>query len=82
MTAGGANDDYAHPSFALKIAGTLRKTGPETWIEPNQDSLIACMESLIEKRAPDLNPAAGVTWIAENFSWAKSVDKLMALFDV
>jgi glycosyltransferase involved in cell wall biosynthesis len=80
VTAGGGTDDYAQPSFALKIASKPESDGPATWQEPELDSVIACMETLIEKRGAELNPAQGTAWIAENFSWTKAVDKLAALF--
>ena len=80
VTAGGATDDYAQPSFALKIASKLESKGAETWLEPELDSVIACMETLIEKRGAELNPAKGAAWIAENFSWARAAEKLAALF--
>lgn len=81
MTGGGATDDYAHPSFALKIASTRRNRGAEVMLEPDLNSTIAGMEALVEGRS-GANPAEARAWIAQNFTWAKATEQLVALFDI
>jgi glycosyltransferase involved in cell wall biosynthesis len=80
VTEGGATDDYAQPSFAVKIAARRQTVQGRTTLEPLLDSLIACMEALIERRTPGLDMAKGAAWIAQNFTWDKAAEKLGALF--
>jgi glycosyltransferase involved in cell wall biosynthesis len=80
VTAGGSTDDYAQPCFALKIAARKMVEGTRSSLVPDFDSLVACMEALIERRANEMDTARAVAFIAENNTWAKAVDKLAALF--
>lgn len=80
VTDGGASDDYAQPSFALKIASKPVVHRDLGMLEPNPESLADAMLRLIERRTPQLNMAAGSRWIAENFTWKQAVDKLLAAF--
>lgn len=80
VTEGGSTDDYAQPVFALKIASKVRQDGPRSLLEPNIDSLVACMESLIERKTPNIDMTKGAPWVAENFSWDNAAQKLSALF--
>jgi glycosyltransferase involved in cell wall biosynthesis len=71
LTAGGSTDDYAQPSFALRIASARTSSDRHgNYLEPDLDSLIAGMEQVIERRMPDWDAAAGIAWISENLSWA------------
>jgi len=79
ITDGGSTDDYAHPSFACKIASRRISRDGEVRLEPDLDSTIAGMEALVEGRG-GTDPATAVASIGENFTWAKAVDKLVALF--
>jgi hypothetical protein len=47
-------------------------------LEPEQDAIVEAMLRLIEQPRPDMTP--GVKWIAENYSWTRAVDKLLAAF--
>ncbi|MDR3525686.1 MAG: glycosyltransferase family 4 protein, partial [Rhizomicrobium sp.] len=79
LSQGGATDDYAHPSFAIPITTRLSGNGIENWLEPELDSVVAGMEALIERRS-GCDASKAVPWIAEHFSWAKAVDKLLNVF--
>ncbi len=80
LTEGGATDDYAHPSFAGKIASTIEEREGRRRREPDPDSLLAGMEALIEGRLRQDRPAAE-GWIARNFTWNKVTEKLLAVFE-
>jgi glycosyltransferase involved in cell wall biosynthesis len=80
VTSGGATDDYAQPAFSVKIASRLQNSGDRHLLEPDFESLVACMEALIDRRAAEIDMHAGVAWILENFTWDRAVDKLMGLF--
>ena len=77
VTAGGATDDYADASLAFKIQ--TRDKGHGNELDPDPESLIDCMERLIEGRAPEINPDRAVAYIGENFTWARAVDRLVPL---
>ncbi len=79
VTQGGATDDYVHPSFARPIASRKQRSAEGDWLEPDLDSLIAGMEEMAERRT-GCDAATAVPWIVENFSWAKAVEKLVAVF--
>jgi glycosyltransferase involved in cell wall biosynthesis len=81
VTAGGATDDYADPSFALKIA-SRPATDPEYGgcLEPDLDSLIDCMEQLVTRRAASIDMRRGVAFIQARHSWAQVAARLSALF--
>lgn len=78
VTSGGATDDYVHPSFARPIAARRIDRNGETVLDPDFDSLFAGMEDLVLGRH-GCNPAQALPWIAENFSWAKVADRLLAV---
>jgi glycosyltransferase involved in cell wall biosynthesis len=78
VTAGGATDDYAQDSFALKIASRPRIHDGLGMLEPEQDAIVEAMLRLIEQPKRDMT--SGVRWIAENYSWTRAVDKLLAAF--
>ena len=80
VTAGGPTDEYAHESFALRIASRDASKEGMAFLEPDLDSLIECMLQLIENRAPRLDRDEGLRWIGENFTWAHAVDKLLTVF--
>lgn len=78
VTQGGATDDYARDCFALGIASRPVVRDGLGMLEPDPDALTEAMLRLIERR--ERNSAASVEWISGNFSWARAVDRLLALF--
>jgi glycosyltransferase involved in cell wall biosynthesis len=81
VTAGGATDDYYHRSFALKIASARRSE--ETvgvYLEPDLDSLVDCMETVLEQKDRNLDRLQGAEWIKESFSWSNVARRLASLF--
>ena len=50
------------------------------YLEPDLDSLIHCMETLLENRAKDLDWSQAAAWIGETFSWASIVRRLAPHF--
>jgi len=76
LTQGGATDDYVHPSFAIPITAQPSTKDQDHWLEPELESVVAGMEALIERRT-GCDSSKAIPWIAENFSWAKAVDKLL-----
>jgi glycosyltransferase involved in cell wall biosynthesis len=81
VTAGGPTDDYAHPSFALKVAS---KPGfdPEFGgcLEPDLDSLIDCMDRLVTGRAGEIDMQRGAADVHAHHSWARAAERLVAIF--
>jgi glycosyltransferase involved in cell wall biosynthesis len=47
-------------------------------LEPEHDAIVEAMLRLIEQPKRDMT--SGVQWIAENYSWMRAVDKLLAAF--
>ncbi len=80
VTAGGATDDYVHPSFARRIASTTVARGDTVLLQPDQDSLVAEMEALAQARG-NFDRDEAMAWIGQNFTWARAVEKLVALFE-
>lgn len=81
VTAGGATDDYCHRSFALKIASARRsEENIGVYLEPDLDSLVDCMETVLERRGRYLDSRQGAAWIGERFSWSKVAGRLASLF--
>lgn len=80
MTAGGATDDYSHPSFALPVAGKPMVNGRQQFIEPDLDSLVAAMLALVEGRAPALDRVGARDYITTHFSWARVTERLTDIF--
>jgi glycosyltransferase involved in cell wall biosynthesis len=79
VTAGGATDDYCHPSFASRIAGKAMVDGNKRYLEPDLDSLVEAMLALVEGRTA-LDPAAASRHIAANFSWERATERLVDIF--
>jgi len=77
VTRGGSTDDYVDESFALQIDGTMKSAGPTFWIEPNFDSLVGQLTTLIENRADRINPERAVEFIRRRFSWSSVVNELV-----
>lgn len=78
VTQGGATDDYVQESFALSIASRPRIHAGLGMLEPEHDAIVEAMLRLIEQPPRDMT--SGVQWIAENYSWTRAVDKLLAAF--
>ena len=78
VTDGGATDDYAKDFFAMKIASRPIVLDGLSMLEPDHGALVEAMLRLIERH--ERNSAASVKWIGENFSWARAVDRLLAIF--
>jgi glycosyltransferase involved in cell wall biosynthesis len=77
ITKGGATDIYAHPSFALQVEGKMQSKGNASWIEPDIDALVAAIESLVKRRATQINRRFAVKHIQQNFSWKTVTDQLL-----
>lgn len=81
VTKGGATDDYFDRSFGIQISSTKRfDENLGHYLEPNLDSLIHCMETLVENRAQDIDWQRAASWIHEKFSWARIVRQLASHF--
>jgi glycosyltransferase involved in cell wall biosynthesis len=80
VTAGGPTDDYAEPSFALKIAS---KPGFEPGfggcLEPIVDSLIDCMERLVTGRTAPIDMNRGSARVRARHAWASIAEQLVAI---
>lgn len=76
VTAGGSTDDYAHPSFALKVEARLAQRDEKTFLEPDVDSLIEQLSALIEGRCPELDAAIAAERIGRDFSWSAVTARL------
>jgi glycosyltransferase involved in cell wall biosynthesis len=79
VTAGGATDEYAHESFALKIEGVLTELDGRTYIEPSLDHLIELMWLVQSKDVKSLSPERARKQISSHHSWAVSMSKLSAV---
>ncbi len=80
VTGGGATDDYCHDSFAMKIHGRQISDETGTYIEPDLDSLIEQMTTLIENKNKEINPVKAVEFIHQNFTWESCTRKLADSF--
>jgi glycosyltransferase involved in cell wall biosynthesis len=71
VTSGGATDDYVHPSFALGIEADIvsHDTMEGFFLEPNFDSLVDGLQTMIEGRARDLNRDEALTRIGSQHDW-------------
>ncbi|HEY0265334.1 MAG TPA: glycosyltransferase family 4 protein [Rhizomicrobium sp.] len=81
VTAGGATDDYADDSFALKLPSKPVVLDGADCIEPELDALIEAMLQMIERRLPPaIDPRKAAARITECFTWKQAVDRLLELF--
>jgi glycosyltransferase involved in cell wall biosynthesis len=80
ITRGGSTDDYFHESFALHIESALHKESNGTYLEPSLDSLIDQLSILIEGKANSLDNGFAQQFIAQNFTWAVTTNKLVSIF--
>jgi glycosyltransferase involved in cell wall biosynthesis len=80
VTKGGSTDDYVDPSFALQIESKKIFKDGKYFLEPNLDSLVEKIESLIFKKNLELNSVNARLFLESNFSWSKVTDKLSNLF--
>ncbi|WP_353432431.1 glycosyltransferase family 4 protein [Polynucleobacter sp. MWH-UH23A] len=82
VTEGGSTDDYFHSSFGLKIEGKRASNGADGfYIEPNMESLLNQLTSVIEGKVDAKNSDEAQKYIRENFSWDAVVQKLINIFD-
>lgn len=78
-TAGGPTDDFLHPDAALTIASRPHQVETGTILLIQHDHLVTQMTRAIEDTAwRQQAQAAGPGWVAEHYSWARAVDRLMA----
>jgi glycosyltransferase involved in cell wall biosynthesis len=82
VTAGGATDEYAHESFALRISGTQREVDGRTYIEPSLDHLIDLMWLIQTGRAQGLSFERARKQISSHHSWAVSMSKLSSAMNL
>ena len=87
-TAGGSTDDFIADDFAWKIKSTLvqRENAPSheyfKQLRPDSDHLIELMVRIFDDRAFRAQARmAGPVHAHKNFSWASSVDRLLAIID-
>ncbi len=82
-TKGGPTDEFTNPEFALPINAELcREIGPTgepgIFFDPDQDHLIALMETVIEDDEwRERARLAGPAHVAGSFTWKHVVDKLL-----
>ena len=80
VTAGGATDDYAHDSFALRLPSRDASSHGMDYLQADLDGLIEAMLALVERRTPAIDSGIARAWIAQNLTWKHTVDKLLAAF--
>ena len=76
VTKGGSTDDYVDPSFALQIESKKLFEDGKYFLEPNVDSLVEKIESLILKKDSQLNSENARLFLEKNFSWTIVTQKL------
>ncbi len=84
-TSGGPTDDFTRPDFALPISSHLQELeivndrGGYCLI-PNLEHLIALMQTTLEQSALQTQArVAGPQFVADQFTWKHSVDKLLSV---
>jgi glycosyltransferase involved in cell wall biosynthesis len=76
ITNGGSTDDYAHESFALKIEASKKNIDGRSFLEPNLESLIEQLTTLIEKKDTSLSTQNAIDFIEKKFTWDVVTRKL------
>jgi len=76
VTEGGSTDDYAHESFALKIEASKKNIDGRSFLEPNLESLIEQLTTLIEKKDTSLSTQNAIDFIEKKFTWDVVTRKL------
>lgn len=76
VTEGGSTDDYAHESFALKIEASKKNIDGRSFLEPNLESLIEQLTTLIEKKDTSLSAQKAINFIEKKFTWDVVTRKL------
>lgn len=80
VTKGGSTDDYVDPSFALQIESKKIFKDGKFFLEPNLDSLVEKIETLILKKDLRLDSVGARLFLERNFSWSKVTEKLSNVF--
>jgi glycosyltransferase involved in cell wall biosynthesis len=73
VTGGGATEDFCPDHLSLKVASFpgLNQEGGR-FLEPNLESLLACMQNAINDTALRARVAVdGPRWVAERFTWER-----------
>ncbi|PPT06401.1 glycosyl transferase group 1 [Geitlerinema sp. FC II] len=84
-TAGGPTDDFTRSDFALRVDSR------PIWVEidnesrlllsPNIESLVAAMERAIADSVfRETARRSGVMFVEDNYTWSKTVDRLLGVF--
>jgi glycosyltransferase involved in cell wall biosynthesis len=71
VTGGGSTDDFCPDHLCLRVAAAPMANSVGWYLEPEVESLIACMEQVARSTAlADLARREGPRWTAERYSWA------------
>jgi glycosyltransferase involved in cell wall biosynthesis len=81
-TRGGSTDDFVDDSFASRIDSTRAVSaamGGGTVLHPNLEHLISLLAAQLgDEDARKKAGRAGAAWAHDRFTWAQSIDKLLA----
>ncbi len=80
VTKGGATDDYFKEEFGLQIDSKLMNSSNKSYVEPNLESLLDNISSVIQNPKKYGNEKS-IKFIRENFSWKKVVEKTYNVFN-
>jgi glycosyltransferase involved in cell wall biosynthesis len=81
VTRGGATDTYFHPSFARGIEGKVATEGNKTYIEPELDSLVEQIETMLNGGYPERDASVANAFIHQRFTWKAVVNQLVEEFN-
>ena len=79
VTKGGSTDDYFNHKLGLQIESKLIHNGNLTSLEPNIESIVECILSIM-KSPKNYGGFEGTKYIKTNFTWYSSVKKLYSIF--
>ena len=77
VTKGGATDEYFQASMGEQIEGDIIHEKEYVWIEPNIQSLIERLRSLIEGNKTSYDCKNSLEYIYQNFTWTKVTQELV-----
>jgi glycosyltransferase involved in cell wall biosynthesis len=82
VSKGGATDDYFHPCMGAQVDSQLTTRDGRTELDPDLDSLIEKMESLLMAAENEKTRKFRSKHVHENFSWSKVTEMLWSEFQL
>jgi len=80
VTKGGSTDDYFNSRLGLQIESKLIHNQNNTMLDPNLDSLIECISSILHK-TNKYDKKNASKYVHDNYNWEKIIKKLFIIFN-